>query len=182
MSGRKKHESLWSVVHSHAKVLEKILEELRDEAPQATEVVRQNDSLQGHVPRIVPVEHGITKPGQWRGLIIANDGEPAYSISFPSVQVARSKMVFTRGISRLAKEDGKIHCEYWIEQEPGSGSPGGLFEEMVRQNIDAIELPIRYKDGGNQWYETTVKLERDVMAPTGIQAEYVAQKKITQPA
>ena len=142
---------------------------------------QESNALRGKIPRIAPAGHGNMIPGQWQGLIIVNDGEPAYDVSFGSIHIGKSAMVFTRGIQRLTKEDGKAHCEYWIKQDSGTDVPGGLFEEMVRYSIDAVDLPIRYKDGNNQWYETTVKLERDVMAPTGIYTRYVVQKKITQP-
>jgi hypothetical protein len=129
-------------------------------------------------PKIVPVAFGPDVPlSPLLGLVIANDGEPAYDISFPEVTLGKSKITVKVNFSRLAKADGNKFCELWIEKSPNFSVGGSsLFEEMRTREIDEIVIPVKYKDADNHWYVTKCKLERDVTVQGGIAARYVGQE------
>lgn len=129
-------------------------------------------------PRVVGVRYGVQASDNRAGLFLANEGEPAYDVTVPDVQFGTSKLVFhNRTVARLIKADGNVLCETWIEQKPHSGTLGnGLFHEMVSQHVDAIEMPIRYKDGHNRYYVTRCRIERDVGVNGGIAVRYLEQK------
>lgn len=138
----------------------------------------------GAIPRIVPVQYG--KPPQAgisHGLFIANDSEvPAYEISIPDVPFGTLMVTFSCNLPRLVKAEGEKFCEAWIKRGPHDEIGGSmLFGEMGKYNVEEIEFPIRYKDGGNRWYQTVCRMERDVTIAGGLRVGYVKQETIKPP-
>lgn len=123
-------------------------------------------------PCIVPVTYAkVSEKDFAAGLIIANDGEPAYDISIPDIKLGPSTVTITPNFTRLSKEDGGRFCEVWIRNPHGmmlSGS--GLLETMRIQEIGEVTFPIRYKDSNEnpRWYVTTCKLKFDTIVLGGI--------------
>lgn len=137
------------------------------------------------IPRIVPVQYG--KPPQAgisHGLFIANDSEvPAYEISIPDVPFGTLTVTFSCNLPRLVKAEGEKLCEAWIKRGPHDEIGGSmLFGEMGKYNVEEIEFPIRYKDGGNRWYQTVCRMERDVTIAGGLRVSYIRQETIKPPA
>jgi hypothetical protein len=137
--------------------------------------------LQGEMPtlrpRIVPVRFGRPIGQTFAGLVIVNDGEPAYSVSIPKIQIGHSTAVFDLSLPRLSKNDSEAFSDVVVRKTSGgTGYPGGLFDSMRTQNIDEVSLDIKYKDGDNRWYVTKCKLERDVMTSGGISVQFVGQE------
>jgi hypothetical protein len=129
-------------------------------------------------PRVVGVRYGLQASDNRSGLFLFNEGEPAYDVTVSDVRLGTSTLVFhNKTIARLVKEDGSVLCETWVEHESGGGLIGnGLFYEMRSQRVDAIEVPIRYKDGDNHFYITRCQIERDVSASGGLVVRYIDQK------
>jgi hypothetical protein len=130
-------------------------------------------------PRIVPVRYG-SLPDRRCGLIIANEGEPAYDISVAKSQVliGAARLKFMPGIARLTKEAGEALLEAWIELSPGKVSMGSdLFDQMRNDGVPAITLNVIYKDGESRWYKSVCKIERDVLAAGGITTRFVGQRR-----
>jgi hypothetical protein len=128
-------------------------------------------------PKVVPVRF-IKPPTQtFAGLMIANDGEPAYDVSISPVQIGTSTLEIEGGYPRLIKNEGEQYCRVWIRKENrGVATGNDLLSEFVSQGLTEISLIIRYKDGDNRWYVTECKLERDVLTSNGIAVKYVSQK------
>lgn len=100
------------------------------------------------------------------GLILVNDGEPAYEIGVypPNVALGVCKLHFENTIRRLTKEDGEAQLSTWIEQSERSGVLGsGLFEFMRQNKIADTTIPLRYKSSNERWYKTVCRIERDVV-------------------
>jgi hypothetical protein len=133
-------------------------------------------------PCVVPVAYAKPQGYVWAGLVIANDGEAAYDISIPPVQIGTSVLEIEPEINRLTKDDGRKYCKVWIRQEHrGTATGNGLMKEMLEQGFVGVGVAILYKDGGNRWYKTTFQLERDVKASGGITTKYLGQELIIRP-
>ncbi len=130
-------------------------------------------------PCVVPVDYAKPQGYVWAGLVIANDGEAAYDISIPPVQMGTSVLEIELETNRLTKDDGRKYCKVWIRQEHrGTATGNGLMKEMLDQGLTDVGVAIHYKDGGNRWYKTTCKLERDLKTSGGIAAKYISQELI----
>lgn len=134
-------------------------------------------------PCIVPVRYGQHSEKNFgAGLIIANDGEPAYDISIPDIPLGPSKVTITPNFTRLSKEDGERFCEIWINKPQGMMLTGSaLLETMRQQDIWEVTFPIRFKDSDNRRYVTTCKLEFDATVlggsgKVGIDVRFVGQE------
>lgn len=137
------------------------------------------------IPRIVPVQYG--KPpqaGVSHGLFIANDSDiPTYEIFIPDVRLGSLTVTFSCNLPRLVKAEGEKFCEVWVKRGAHDEIGGSmLFGEMVKYNVGEIEFPIRYKDGGNRWYQTVCRMERDVTIAGGLRVSYIRQETIKPPA
>jgi hypothetical protein len=99
------------------------------------------------------------------GVYYANDGEKTgYDVEFGNAKLGSSTLTFSRVKSRLTPHE-EAFCHTAIEQASGSGLLGGLFNEMVRENVTGFDVSIKYNDGNHphpQWYETICHVERDV--------------------
>jgi hypothetical protein len=147
--------------------------QIRDDAQAELRAMKENMAR----PRIVPVRYGMRSSDGRSGLFLANEGGSAYDITVPDIEFGTSKLVFQNGnFARLVKSDGDCFCETWIQLAPHSGVLGeGLFHEMASQHVDAIELPIRYKDVDNCYYITNCAIERDVKANGGLAVRFLGQ-------
>lgn len=127
-------------------------------------------------PLIIPVRYG-KNPLNRHGLLIRNDGEPAFDVSIENAQVGTSTLKFWNDFPGLTKGDGEVLLESYIELSPSNGLSGnGLRDEMIRQAIEAITVDIKYKNANNSWFVTTCKLERDFQY--GIRAGYIGQEPL----
>jgi hypothetical protein len=115
-------------------------------------------------PRVVPVGYGKPQGRVWAGLLIANDGEPAYDISIPPVKLGTSLIEIEPEIHRLTKEDGQKFCKVWIRQEHrGTTTGNDLMTEMINQSISDVRVSIFYNDDEHR-YVTAFRIMRDVSA------------------
>jgi len=131
----------------------------------------------GHpAPRIVATRYGQSSTGTAlhshgypvgrSGLILVNDGEPAYEIGvYPGkVSLGAYKLCFENTIRRLTKNDGEAQLSTWIERSKSEGILGNdLFHFMRENNIVNVTIPIRYKDSSEKWYRSVCHIERDVV-------------------
>jgi hypothetical protein len=117
------------------------------------------------MPRIVATRYGEGNVGTGihshgyptgkSGVILVNDGEPAYEVGVypPAVSLGRFKLCFENTIRRLTKEDGDAQLTAWIEQSNNVGILGdGLFEFMRQKGLTEAKIPIRYKGSNERWY------------------------------
>jgi hypothetical protein len=105
------------------------------------------------------------------GLILVNDGEPAYEIGTysPFVTFGTLKLRFSNTINRLTREDGEAQISTWIERSEGGAVLGsGLFEIMRQEAIREVSVPVLYKGAKNRWYKSICKIERDVTVSGGL--------------
>jgi hypothetical protein len=127
-------------------------------------------------PKIVPVRYGASLDRHY-GLFVRNDGEPAFDISIENVSIGTSQLQFCTELQGLTKYEREVLFEASIELSPGSALLGsGLRDVMIKANIDAVPLSIKYKDGENRWYTTTCNLERDFRH--GIRAGFIRQETL----
>ena len=116
------------------------------------------------------------------GLLVMNDGEPAYDVSILATKVGTSQLKFSSQLTRFTKADGEALFPAWIEQSPNSGTSGlGLFDEMRQNRVADVIAAVRYKDGENRWYKTTCRLGIDVNTAGGITVRHMHQKRIRRP-
>src|ERR1700722_10822895 len=118
-------------------------------------------------PCVVPVRFGQHKPGSHYGLIVMNERESAFNISIPEneIPIGSSQLVFwSRNIPRLTKENGEALIEAHLALPSRTTLTGdGLFDQMVKNKLAEVTVDITYKDGGNRWYKTICRIERDVL-------------------
>jgi hypothetical protein len=130
-------------------------------------------------PKIRALRYGSEPPHGRSGLVITNDGEIAYDISIPDVRFGAFILKIECDMPRLTPSDGDKLCQAWIEKSPDTHSTGNnLFDEMVCQHIDDVEIPIYYKDEDNRWYKTRCKVERNVKTSGGLDVRYIAQELV----
>lgn len=131
-------------------------------------------------PHIVVTGYGRLAGGQVDGLLIENDGEPAYNVLPPNpVQLGSAKVVFENpGITRLTRTDGPRCFPLSIETSLGS-AVNALFNDMVLRGIPEFVVQFKYADGKNptrRRYTTVGKIERNVNVFGGICGVFVKQK------
>jgi len=139
-------------------------------------------------PLIVPVRYGKPKPKinarhDWSGLVIRNNGEPAYMVFLREVNAPDQvfpKIHFESGQkSQITKEDGDIFCELVVEKN-STESLTELYAYMMTSNRDDLLVNIIYKDGNNKWYKSVCKFERNVLnRDGGIDVCFEGQEDIT---
>lgn len=120
-------------------------------------------------PKIRPVSYDRENEKSFAvGLIIANDGEPAYDISIPDVQINQFRIKFVPHFTRLSKEDGSKLCEVSIQNPGGTLFTGeALFDVMRSQNVSNVLLQIRFNDSDSYRYVVTCKLELEAVMVGG---------------
>jgi hypothetical protein len=103
---------------------------------------------------------------EW-GLGIANDGDPAYEVGVygnSGVKFGDFRLHLSNRIARFTRQDSEAYIPAWIDSKKFGGALGsGLFEIMRQHDIDAVHIPVHYKDGRNLWYKTVCTVERDVV-------------------
>lgn len=126
-------------------------------------------------PRVVALKYSQWKTGTglhshgdpigMYGVIVVNDGEPAYEICVhpPVVDIGPFQLQMENTVRRLTRNDGEGQLSAWIKESNGSGVDGkGLFELMRRNGITDVMIPIQYKDSAERWYKTVCHIKRDV--------------------
>ena len=150
-------------------------------APATSQKDRKAAELPVLRPKIYPAAFG-KSPMTFGGLTIFNEGETAFLVSIPEVQLGESTLKFKDTLSHLSKSDGKKLCEAWIEIPSGTHIGGAaLSQAMGSQNIDKINVTINYKDGDNRWYETICEIERNLMAAEGLDTKFIRQVLVAEP-
>jgi hypothetical protein len=119
-------------------------------------------------PKIVAVGYCYLISVQALGLDTANDGEPAYDISIPDVKLGTSVVTFGGKCPRMENRSS-TEWRVLIKHDTGGFSTGNsLREEMQRQGIGEITVPIRYRDGNGLWYVSHCRIELKASARGGI--------------
>lgn len=126
--------------------------------------------LPANPPKIRPVSYDRQNGENSKvGLSIANDGEPAYDISIPDIQLGEFRIQVTPHFTRLSKEDGTKFCEASMEKLNGTIYPGEmLLQAMHLQKISSLPFQIRFRDSDGNWYMTTCSLYYEVRMINGI--------------
>jgi pyrimidine deaminase RibD-like protein len=135
-------------------------------------------------PKIRPVSYDRESEKNFAvGLILANDGEPAYDIFIPDIQLNQFRIKFVPHFTRLSKEDGSKSCEVSIQNPGGTLFTGeALFDVMRSQNVSAISVQIRFSDSDSYRYVVTCKLQLETVMVGGtailrIMARFERQEK-----
>jgi hypothetical protein len=136
-------------------------------------------------PIIVPKRYGdgVVKDDMgYIGLAVVNDGEPAYDLTISNVSIRDgAKLEFHRGhTERLTKSDGETFYPAFVATKLGGTFGSGLFDFMREQGIQKLTVPVRYRDFGNNWFQTEITLERDVEKSGGLRLGWT-QKQISDP-
>jgi hypothetical protein len=148
--------------------------------------------LLGLLAIVVGIIEGIAKPhiviagygrvnGQIDGILIENDGEPAYNVLPPSpVLLGSAKVVFDDPIiKRLTKEQGRRCFEVSVVDSIGH-VVNKLPVNMALYGVDELSFEFRYADGRNPMirrYTTRGKLKLNAKdsAGRGISAIFAGQ-------
>jgi hypothetical protein len=131
-------------------------------------------------PRIVPVKWG-GSPGERHGLIVRNDGEPAFDISVDEPVAVGSSMVdfWSRTYPGLTRADGELVIDAHIRQNTGGGTFGSaLRDEMVKAGVESIPLKVRYRDLDGRQYISTCEVVREIW-DGGLRVASVNQQLVT---
>ena len=148
-------------------------------AALAGQELQTTAQLPAQRPKVRAISYGLIPAKGSHGLLISNDGEPAYDISIPPIRIGNAVLNIECDVPRLSYSSGDVPCEAWIETSPNNISTGNsLFEVMRRLAIAEIEIPILYKDEDNRWYKTLSKIERNVKAKGGLLVRYVDQTAV----
>jgi hypothetical protein len=146
-----------------------------------TPLPQQTADLPATRPKLFPVRYVAKSRDHRYGLVIKNNGEPAFDVSIESVEIGKARLKFETDRPSLTMDDGDVLFVAWIEESPGSGLLGsGLRNVMIKKNASAIPVSVKYKDGDNRWYRTICNLERDFHY--GIRAGFSRQELIAPPA
>jgi hypothetical protein len=130
-------------------------------------------------PRIVAVSYSRIAAVPALGFIVANDGEPAYEVSISDVQVGTSVVVF-EGVCPRMDNRSSTEWRVLIKHDHGGFSTGNsLRDEMVRQGVGEIAVPIRYKDGNGLRYVSHCRIELNASATNGITVRNDGQELIS---
>lgn len=141
--------------------------------------VRLKDQLPAQRPKVRALSYGLVAAKGFHGLVVSNDGEPAYDIFIPRIPIGTALLNIECDVPRLAHNTGDVPCQAWIEESPNYLVTGNnLFEVMRTRGIAEIEMPIYFKDDDNRWYRTLSKLERTVKGKGGLLVRYVEQSLI----
>lgn len=122
----------------------------------AQERARKDAELPASRAKLIPIRLGRT-PNNRFGLFTRNDGEPAFDISIEEpVRLGTSKLQFwNRTYPGLTKEAGELFIEANIEVSTGYAlTAGALRDQMIKADLEAITLKIRYRDLENKWVTT----------------------------
>jgi hypothetical protein len=125
-------------------------------------------------PNVAPVRYDNAPTGTARsllgneGLVVTNDGDPAYEVHLVSGNVGDSTPTYQNRIQRLTKNEAEGFFPINMQRRDGGGLLGGLFEEMRQNKVEALPVTIRYKNGKGHRYRTTFKIIRDVTAAHGL--------------
>lgn len=113
-------------------------------------------------PRIVAVSYSRIASIPVLGLVTANDGEPAYKVSIPPVKVGSSIVTFGAGTCPRIGARTSTEWRVLIKQETGGMSTGNdLRNEMQRQSVAEIHVPVGYEDGDGLRYISHCWIELD---------------------
>jgi hypothetical protein len=141
--------------------------------------IKPKDELPAQRPKIRALSYGLIPAKGFHGLVICNEGEPAYDVSIPQIQVGTAVLNIECDVPRLAHNTGDVPCRAWIEKSSNNFVDGNnLFEVMRTQSIAELEVSIHYKDEENRWYRTQSKLERTVRVSGGLLVRYLGQTLI----
>lgn len=108
---------------------------------------RRETELPAARPKIVPVKWGKTADGR-SGLILRNDGEPAFEITIDEpIQIGSAKLTFwDRTYPGLTQANGELLADACITLQQGSGTDGtALRDLMIKADISALALAVRYR-------------------------------------
>jgi len=156
---------------------ESIFPRIRKISAVQDRLTKEEFALPALRPKVVPVRWGQT-PDRRFGLFVRNDGEPAFDLSLEEpVSIGTAKLEFwERVYPGLTKADGEFFIDSWIELSHGAGTTGSaLRDEMLKANLDAVTLKIRYRDIDNQGWVTLFELVRDFWG-TGLRVSSVRQE------
>jgi hypothetical protein len=141
-----------------------------------------NAELPAKYPKVRPVSYGQKSEENSRiGLIVTNDGEPAYDISIPAIQVGQFKIKITSLFTRLSKEEGPKLCAVSIENPTGTLFSGEALADVMRlQDAGRIPFSIRFRDSDGHWYVTRCSLELETTMMGGIVNLHITARFLEQ--
>lgn len=137
-------------------------------------------------PIIVPKRYGdglLKTHLGYTGLAIVNEGDAAYDITISNVLIENgNRLEFQCGhTDRLTKDDGEAFYPCFIAARLGGTFGSELCDFMRERGIEALTVPITYRDDHNHWFQTDITLVRDVEKPNGLTLNW-HQKRISDPA
>lgn len=131
-------------------------------------------------PKIIAVSYTRLASVPVLGFEIANDGEPAYEVSIPDVKMGTSVVTFEGNCPRMANRS-TTEWRVLIKHDTGGFSTGNsLREEMLKQGLHEIAVPIRYKDGNNLWYVSHCRIEVNVSVRNGLAVHTDSQELVSR--
>jgi hypothetical protein len=127
------------------------------------QLLKKESALPSLRPKVVPVKFGRTPDSKY-GLFVRNDGEPALDLSLQEpIQIGTAKLKFwERTYPGLTKEQGELLVDAEIELSQGHGlTASALRDQMIKADLEAITLTIRYRDLDNRHWITTFDVVRE---------------------
>jgi hypothetical protein len=113
------------------------------------------------------------------GLIVANDGEPAYEVSIPDVQLGTSVVIF-KGVCPRMEKRSNTEWRVLIKHDHGGVSSGNFLQrEMLGQGVGDIAVPVRYKDGDGLWYVSHCRIELNASVSGGLAVHTDGQELVS---
>ncbi len=113
-------------------------------------------------PKIVPIDWG--KRLDRTGLIVRNDGEPAFDIFISEpIHIGGASLTFlNRTRSGLAKPEGELLLEAHIKLSSGTVTSGyALRDVMIEAKQETIAIDIRYRDFNGRSYTTPCEVVKE---------------------
>jgi len=120
-------------------------------------------------PKVVAARYGKIVSGPeagYTGIALRNDGEPAYSVSpvspvdIPGV----GRLEIWGTVLDLRQNEPEIHFPVSRETPDGGTLGSGLYDFMVKHDLDTLTVPFTYHDGNGGWWQTDIVLIKDQMA------------------
>jgi len=133
-------------------------------------------------PIIRAVRYGRSGSLQAQGLETVHEGEPAYEVSIPDVKLGTSVVSFQ---GRIPMMHGRSSADWrvLITHDHGGVSTGNVLrDEMRRQGIGEIAVPILYQDGKGLHYVSHCRIELDASVQSGLAVHTDGQELVEKEA
>ena len=144
-------------------------QELTTTEPLPPKLERLLDVARQPRPLVVPVRYGKITSGPeagHTGIALKNNGSPAYFVSHP-------KLITLPGIGSVEiwgtprdLHGGADELTFPMSRKDKDGSTlgSGLYDFMVKHDLDRLIVPFTYRDGDRNMYQSNIFLIKDQMA------------------